>query len=51
MSPLRAHKTKLDDLALPPNATLLWKYDYGSTSNYKLTLLEDSPLAADESTP
>jgi len=50
MSPLRATKAKLGDLALPgPNATLRWEYDYGSASQYTLTLLEVSILTDGES--
>lgn len=49
MSPLRAHATKLRDLTLSPDATLVWNYDYGGSSRYEITLLETSTLADGES--
>lgn len=50
MSTHRADETKIGDLELRgPNATMRWMYDYGSTSNYQLTLLEVRSLTDEDS--
>jgi len=39
----KASQTKLCDLELPLNSTMTLKYDYGSTSCYNITLVEETP--------
>ena len=49
MSALRAQKTALGDLQLSANnATLVLKYDYGSTSMYAITFRGESDLDEDD---